>query len=444
MDIAKQLLLQAFLILLNAFFAMTEIAVVSLNTAKLRKLEEDGDKAAPRLIRLVEEPTAFLSTIQVGITLAGFLGSAFAADSFASKLVNWIYNDLAFRSIPINVLNTLSVVVITIILSYFTLVFGELVPKRIAMQRSMEVARLSSRVVAALSVVMRPVIWFLSFSTNTVLRLLRMKVESEEETVTEEEIRMMVDIGEEKGTIDSAEGEWIDNVFEFGETTVGEVMTHVSDLVAVAVDDSPTEILKVIRESGRSRIPVYQESIDDVVGILTTRAFLLERCEDMDRLPDSVISPAYFVPETMGASQLFREMQKRKTHLAVVIDEYGQTAGVVTMEDLLEEIFGKIYDESDPMEEQAIQQLDETHWRVSGLAELDELAEAMDVKFPEDIDFDTVNGLVLSQLDSIPRDGTVPDVEACGLKIHVERIEQRRVVHAVIEKIVEKETEEED
>lgn len=444
MDIAKQLLLQAFLILLNAFFAMTEIAVVSLNTAKLRKLEEDGDKAAPRLIRLVEEPTAFLSTIQVGITLAGFLGSAFAADSFASKLVNWIYNDLAFKSIPINVLNTLSVVVITIILSYFTLVFGELVPKRIAMQRSMEVARLSSRVVAALSVVMRPVIWFLSFSTNTVLRLLRMKVESEEETVTEEEIRMMVDIGEEKGTIDSAEGEWIDNVFEFGETTVGEVMTHVSDLVAVAVDDSPTEILKVIRESGRSRIPVYQESIDDVVGILTTRAFLLERCEDMDRLPDSVISPAYFVPETMGASQLFREMQKRKTHLAVVIDEYGQTAGVVTMEDLLEEIFGKIYDESDPMEEQAIQQLDETHWRVSGLAELDELAEAMDVKFPEDIDFDTVNGLVLSQLDSIPRDGTVPDVEACGLKIHVERIEQRRVVHAVIEKIVEKETKEED
>lgn len=444
MDIAKQLLLQAFLILLNAFFAMTEIAVVSLNTAKLRKLEEDGDKAAPRLIRLVEEPTAFLSTIQVGITLAGFLGSAFAADSFASKLVNWIYNDLAFKSIPINVLNTLSVVVITIILSYFTLVFGELVPKRIAMQRSMEVARLSSRVVAALSVVMRPVIWFLSFSTNTVLRLLRMKVESEEETVTEEEIRMMVDIGEEKGTIDSAEGEWIDNVFEFGETTVGEVMTHVSDLVAVAVDDLPTEILKVIRESGRSRIPVYQESIDDVVGILTTRAFLLERCEDMDRLPDSVISPAYFVPETMGASQLFREMQKRKTHLAVVIDEYGQTAGVVTMEDLLEEIFGKIYDESDPMEEQAIQQLDETHWRVSGLAELDELAEAMDVKFPEDIDFDTVNGLVLSQLDSIPRDGTVPDVEACGLKIHVERIEQRRVVHAVIEKIVEKETEEED
>lgn len=435
MDIAKQLLLQAFLILLNAFFAMTEIAVVSLNTAKLRKLEEDGDRAAPRLIKLVEEPTAFLSTIQVGITLAGFLGSAFAADSFSEMLVNWIYNDLAFTAIPIKMLDTLSVVAITIILSYFTLVFGELVPKRIAMQRSMEVARFSSGVVAGISVIMRPVIWFLSFSTNAVLKLLRMKTENEEETVTEEEIRMMVDIGEENGTIDSAEGEWIDNVFEFGETTVREVMTHVTDLVSVAADEEPAQILNVIRESARSRIPVYEGSIDDIVGILNTREFLLERCEDKKKLPESVIRPAYFVPETMGASQLLREMQKRKTHLAVVIDEYGQTAGVVTMEDLLEEIFGKIYDESDPVEEQAIQRLDETHWRVSGSAELEELAEAMEIEFPEEIDFDTVNGLVLGQLDSIPRDGTVPDVEACGLKIHVERIEQRRVVHAVIEKI---------
>ena len=246
---------------------------------------------------------------------------------------------------------------------------------------------------------------------------------------------MMVDLGEERGTIDSAEGEWIDNVFEFGETTVREVMTHVTDLVAVSEDDSPAEILEVIRESGRSRIPVYRESIDDVIGILSTRAFLLERCEDMEKLSESVLSPAYFVPETMSASQLLREMQKRKTHLAIVIDEYGQTAGVVTMEDLLEEIFGKIYDESDPDEEMAIQQLDENRWRVSGAAEIEELSEAMGIELPEEIGFDTVNGLVMSQLTSIPRDGTVPDVETCGLRIHVERIEQRRVVHAVIEKL---------
>lgn len=442
MDIARQLLLQAFLILLNAFFAMTEIAVVSLNPARLRKMEEEGDKAAPRLLKLTEEPTAFLSTIQVGITLAGFLGSAFAADSFSEMLVSWIYNDLGYTSIPAKMLDTLSVVLITIILSYFTLVFGELVPKRIAMQKPVQVARISGGIVAALSVVMRPVIWFLSFSTNAVLKLLHMEAEREEETVTEEEIRMMVDIGEENGTIDSAEGEWIDNVFEFGETTVREVMTHVSDLVSVEADESPAEVLRIIRESGRSRIPVYGESIDDITGVLSTRAFLLARCEDLEKIPESVIRPAYFVPETMSASRLLREMQRRKTHLAVVIDEYGQTAGVVTMEDLLEEIFGKIYDESDPVEEQAIVRLDEKRWRVSGSAELEELAEAMGIEFPEEIDFDTVNGLVLSRVDSIPRDGTIPDVEACGLKIHVERIEQRRVVHAVIEKTGEEEIEE--
>lgn len=434
MDIAKQLLLQAVLIFLNAFFAMTEIAVVSLSQTKLKRMEEEGDRSAGKLLKLVEEPTAFLSTIQVGITLAGFLGSAFAADSFSEMLVNWIYVDLAFTAIPLKVLDTLAVVLITVILSYFTLVFGELVPKRIAMQKPMQVAKLSAGVVSGLSVVMRPVIWFLSFSTNAVLKLLRMKTENEEETVTEEEIRMMVDLGEERGTIDSAEGEWIDNVFEFGETTVREVMTHVTDLVYVNIDDSPAEMLQVIRESGRSRIPVCGESVDDVLGILSTRSFLLARCEDMEALPEGVLRPAYFVPETMRASRLFKEMQKRSTHIAVVIDEYGQTAGVVTMEDLLEEIFGNIYDESDEVEEQSIQRIDEDHWRVTGSAELEELAEALQIEFDEDVDCDTVNGLVLSCMDSIPADGETPDVETCGLKIHVEKIEQRRVVTAIVEK----------
>ena len=434
MDIAKQLLLQAVLIFLNAFFAMTEIAVVSLSQTKLKRMEEEGDRSAGKLLKLVEEPTAFLSTIQVGITLAGFLGSAFAADSFSEMLVNWIYVDLAFTAIPLKVLDTLAVVLITVILSYFTLVFGELVPKRIAMQKPMQVAKLSAGVVSGLSVVMRPVIWFLSFSTNAVLKLLRMMTENEEETVTEEEIRMMVDLGEERGTIDSAEGEWIDNVFEFGETTVREVMTHVTDLVYVNIDDSPAEMLQVIRESGRSRIPVCGESVDDVLGILSTRSFLLARCEDMEALPEGVLRPAYFVPETMRASRLFKEMQKRSTHIAVVIDEYGQTAGVVTMEDLLEEIFGNIYDESDEVEEQSIQRIDEDHWRVTGSAELEELAEALQIEFDEDVDCDTVNGLVLSCMDSIPADGETPDVETCGLKIHVEKIEQRRVVTAIVEK----------
>lgn len=437
MDVAKQLLLQAVLIFLNAFFAMTEIAVVSLSQTKLKKMEEEGDRAAGKLLKLVEEPTAFLSTIQVGITLAGFLGSAFAADSFSELLVNWIYVDLSFTSIPLKVLDTLAVVLITIILSYFTLVFGELVPKRIAMQKPMQVAKVSAGVVSAISVAMRPVIWFLSFSTNAVLKLLRMKTEGEEETVTEEEIRMMVDLGEERGTIDSAEGEWIDNVFEFGETTVREVMTHVTELVYVSADDSIDEILSVIRESGRSRIPVCGESVDDVLGILSAREFLLERTGEWQRLPGELLRPAYFVPETLSASRLFKEMQRRKTHIAIVIDEYGQTAGVVTMEDLLEEIFGNIYDESDPVEEQVIQKLGENLWRASGSAELEELAEVLQMEFPEDVGVDTLNGLVLGCLSSIPADGAAPDVEACGLKIHVERIKQRRVIWATVEKTEE-------
>ena len=434
MDIGRQLLLQVFLILLNAFFAMTEIAVLSLSAPKLHHMAEEGDRTAPRLLKLVEEPSGFLSTIQVGITLAGFLGSAFAADSFSEMLVDWLYNDLGVRALPMATLDALAVVLITIVLSYFTLVFGELVPKRIAMQRPMQVARLSCGVVSAVATVMRPVVWFLSFSTNAVLKLLRMDAEGEQETVTEEEIRMMVDLGEERGTIDDVEGEWIDNVFEFGETTVREVMTHVSDLVAVPSDATQAEVLQIIRESGRSRIPVYGKNVDDILGVLNAREFLLERGEGDEALPAALVRPAYFVPETLRAATLFKDMQQKKQHIAVVVDEYGQTAGIVTMEDLLEEIVGSIYDESDPAEEQPVQRLEENLWRAQGGAELDELAAALDMTFPEDADFDTLNGLVFSQLNHIPRDGETLDVQAFGLDIHVERIARRRVVSALLKK----------
>lgn len=437
MDIARQLLLQVILIAINAFFAMMEIAVISLNATKLKKMEEDGDKVATRLLRMVEHSTSFLSTIQIGITLAGYLGSAFAADSFSDGLTSWLYNTVGFQVLSYQALNSVSVVIITVILSYFMLIFGELVPKRIAMQKSMQVAKIASSVITALATVMRPVIWFLTFSTNTVLKLLRLKTTSEEETVTEEEIRMMVDLGEERGTIDSDEGEWIDNVFEFGETTVREAMTHVSELVAIPVDATQDEITKVIRESGRSRIPVYAKNLDDILGILNAREFLLERGEGGDKLPERLIRPAYFVPETLRAATLFKDMQQKKQHIAVVVDEYGQTSGIVTMEDLLEEIVGSIYDETDPAEELPITQIEDGVWRALGSAELDEIADAMDIEFPEDLDFDTLNGLVFSQLNNIPKDGTVLDLQAYGLDIHVERIARRRVVSATLRKLAE-------
>ena len=437
--IGWQLLLQVILILINAFFAATEIAVLSLNGAKLRKLEEEGDKSAPRLLKLVEEPSGFLSTIQVGITLAGFLGSAFAADNFSEYLVSWIYDGLGFKVLSLKTLDTLAVVIITIILSFFTLVFGELVPKRIAMQKSMQLAKIAAPVVSAVAVVMKPVVWLLSVSTNGILKLLRLKTEAEEETVTEDEIRMLVELGSEKGTIDEEEQEWIQNVFDFGDTSVRDVMTHESDIVAIPMDASDDEIRRVIQESGLSRFPVYEKDIHGIQGILSARAFLLDRDTGHPRPLKELLRPAYFVPETMHTDQLFRDMQKKKVHLAVVADEYGDTAGLVTMEDLLEEIVGNIYDEFDPAEEQEIVRLEDNLWRVAGSTRIDTLAEELEMDLPEDGDYDTLGGMVYSCLRTIPRDGAQLDVEVSGLQIHVDRMEGRRIVSALVKKLPQSE-----
>ena len=433
-SIPRQLLLQVILILLNAFFAAAEIAVVSLNGTKLRRLEEEGDKKAGRLLKLVEEPASFLSTIQVGITMAGFLGSAFAADNFSEYLVKWVYEDIGFHGIPEAALDTISVVVITIILAYFTLIFGELVPKRIAMQKSLEVAKFSSGVVSGVAVVMKPVIWFLSFSTNTVLRILHMKTEAEEDSVTEEEIRMMVELGGEKGTIDQEEQEWIQNVFRFDDISVRDAMTREADGVAFSLEEDDEEIMRTIRETGLSRYPVYDEDINDIVGILNARDYLINRGSDESRQIRELLREAYLVPDTIHADDLFRDMQTNKVHIAIVIDEYGQTAGIITMEDLLEEIVGNIYDEFDPARQPEIVQLENNLWQVSGGTDIEELAEALDIELPEDPDYDTVGGMVYSCLRTIPADGSQFDVQVNGLDIHVEKIRDQRIETALIRK----------
>ena len=443
-SIPKQLLLQVVLILLNAFFAAAEIAVVSLNGTKLRKLEEEGDKKAGKLLRLVEEPASFLSTIQVGITLAGFLGSAFAADNFSEYLVKWVYVDLGFRGIPEAALDTMAVVVITIILSYFTLIFGELVPKRIAMQKSLEVARFSSGVISGVAVIMKPIIWFLSFSTNTFLRILHMKTESEEDSVTEEEIRMMVELGGEKGTIDQEEQEWIQNVFRFDDISVRDAMTREADVVSFSLEEGEEEILRTIRETGLSRYPVYDEDINDIAGILNARDYLLNRgCTEPKQMQE-LLREAYFVPDTIHADDLFRDMQTNKVHIAIVIDEYGQTAGIITMEDLLEEIVGNIYDEFDPDQVPEMVRLEENLWRVSGGVAMDELAEELAIDLPEDTDYDTVGGMIYSCLRTIPADGSQFDVQVNGLDIHVEAIEDQRIETALIRKREPQEEEKEN
>lgn len=436
--IPQQILLQLILIFLNAFFAATEIAVISLNGTRLRKEADEGDKKSARLLKMVEQPSGFLSTIQIGITLAGFLGSAFAAGNFSGYLVNWIYEDLGYTAMSRETLNTISVIIITLILSYVTLILGELVPKRIAMQKPYEIARFTSGVVSAVAAIMKPVIIFLSLSTNAVLRLLRMKTETEEESVTEDEIKMMIELGGKKGVLDKEESDWIKNVFEFDDITVEEVMTQRADMVSVDLDDSDEEILSTIKESRCSRIPVYDRSKDedDIVGILHSKDYLLATSEEKAEGVESLIRQVYFVSENMKASELFKKMQLNSMHMAIVVDEYGSINGLVTMEDLLEEIVGSIYDETDiPDIEEDIVEIAENKWKLRGDCSIKKFESVADYEIATDNNhYVTMGGLVIETIDAIPEDGSEFDVEIQELKIHVLSTENRRISEMIVEK----------
>jgi len=428
--VLPQLLLQVGLIALNAFFASTEIAVIGLNESVLRKQAEDGDPKAGRLADIVAKPTNFLSTIQIGITLAGFLGSAFAADNFAeritARLLEW---NPALNGAAIN---TLSVVVVTLILSFFTLIFGELVPKRVAMQKPDKIARLSAGVVYGVSKLMRPVVWFLSVCTNAVLRLLRIDPNAVVDDVSEESIRMMVDIGGDSGAIGIEEQAFIENIFDFNDTSAEDVMIHRTDMVSIWAEDKPEEIIRTIEETGLSRFPVYDEDVDDIIGILSTRDYLLNARMQRPKTLKKILRPAYFVPETVKTDILFRDMQSKKVHFAIVVDEYGGTSGLVTMEDLLEEIVGNIYDEFDPQDEQEIIPQEDGSWRMAGSATLERISDATGIEFDGEDEYDTLGGLVFTQLSVIPEDGSKFTVEACGLCIAVEEFQDRRVEWALV------------
>ena len=417
-----QLILQLLLILINAFFASAEIAVVSLNTAKLRADAEDGDKRAAKLLRLVESPTAFLSTIQIAITLAGLLGSAFAATNFADRLTTWLVQSQGFTALPVSTLNTIIVILITLVLGYFTLVLGELVPKRIAMQKPMQIARIASPVISALSVIMRPVIWFLSISVTGVLRLLGMKNQAKTDLVTEEDIRMMLDESEEEGLIESSEGEMIDNIFEFNNIQIYDVMTHRVDVESIDVEDSREEITELIRSTGYSRFPVYEEDQDNIIGILYVKDFFLNQEKSLREL----LKEPLFVPDSMICDDLVRKMQQEHTHFAIVTDEYGSFLGVITMEDLLEEIVGNIYDEYDEKEDYIIPNPDGS-WTISGRAELKDVEKALDIELPEREEFNTLSGLILNETEEIPKEGDQFEVLVDGLRIQVLKVVDRRI-----------------
>ena len=408
------------LILINAFFSATEIAVITLNDNKVKKKAEEGDKIARQLVRLISKPGNFLATIQVGVTLAGFLSSAFAADVFAERL---------YRAININqpIIYTISVIVVTTILAYFSLVLGELVPKRVAQNNPEKFANRVAGIITWLGVAMKPFVMFLNFSTNLVLRLLRIDPNLTSKSVTEEEIRMMLDVGHESGNIHEGEKEMIDNIFEFNDKDASEIMTHRTNIVSLDVEASYAEVLEIAIHEKYTRIPVYEDSIDNIIGILHIKDLLYHAAEGLSQ-PFSLrnmIRPPYIVPESKNVDSLFREMQRDRAQMAVVIDEYGGTAGIITIEDLLEEIVGNIQDEYDE-EEAEIVRKDALTYIVAGMTALDEVGEAINVEFPDE-DFDTIAGMVISLLGRIPDDQEFPEVEFRNLRFKVLDMDEKRV-----------------
>ncbi len=424
------ILLLIVLTLVNAFFAASEIAVVSLNDVKIRKLAQEGDRRAQKLVKLTANSGRFFSTIQIGVTLAGYLSSAAASESFSDGLAA----QLAFLPFTPSFTKGLSSFLITVVLSYFSLIFGELVPKKIATARAEALSLKFAGALNATAAVFRPVVSFLTASTNAVLRLFGIDPNAPEPTVTEEGILMMVDAGEEKGVLDEDAKDMISNIFEFSDSTVGEAMTHRTEVGAVEDTASVADVVALSRQEGYSRIPVYHEDLDNILGIVYVKDLLRYVGTPLEPgvSVTGLMRPAYFVPESKPCSQLFSEMTARRFQIAVVVDEYGGTEGIITMEDLLESIVGNIQDEYDN-EDDEVQREGDNRFSVDGATPVDEVADLTGTELPEG-DYDTIAGLIMERLGRVPKANEHPHVKVAGLTLTVAEMEDRRIARVLIEK----------
>ena len=420
----SQLAILVVLIALNAFFAATEIAFISLNDARIEKQAKEGNKKAKQIEKMIKSPSKFLATIQIGITLAGFLSSAFASDAFAEKLAPVLYKIMPF--IGFGVWKSVSIVIITIILSFFTLVFGELVPKRFAMKYYEKLSFATIGIIRAIAIITSPFVKFLTVVTNGVSKLFGVG-ENEEESVTEEEIKMMVDQGEEKGTIKEEEKELINNVFEFNDITVSEIMRHRTDIFAVDINISTDELLQVLshEEYRYSRIPVYDETIDEIKGILYVKD-VLKNINKKTFKVKNVVKDAYFVSRNRLINEVFKELQKNKKQIAIIVDEYGGTAGLITMEDILEELVGDIYDEYDK-EEKEYEKIDQNTYLLSGSMTIYDVNKVLDAQIPEG-DYDTLSGYLQDKLGRIPEEEELPTIDTEVVTYKIEEYEDKRIL----------------
>ena len=427
--------LQVILIFLNAIFASAEIAVVSMSALKLQKMKKDGNKKAIRLLNLTANPARFLATIQVAITLAGFLGSAYAADNFAKPLVavlltlGWGISEKA--------LNGICVFLITLIIAYFSIVFGELVPKRVAMQKKEGIALGMSGVLLVVSKVFRPIVWLLTASTNGMLKLLGIGTDAQEE-VTEEEIRMMVAAGSEKGTIDLEENELIQNVFEFNDIPLEEICTHRVDVIWLSTEDEIEEWDKAIYDTRHNFYPVCVESRDGIIGVLDAKEYLRLKDRSKENIMKQAVDKPFFVPENMKADVLLNKMKQKGNYFAVLVDEYGGMSGIVTMRDIFELLVGDLLEAGEEDRGDEITNIGKNEWIIQGAASLDEVAEILEIELPLE-DYDTFSGYICGTLGAVPDDGITFELETDDLSIQVQQVQERRILEAIV---IKKETEE--
>jgi len=423
-DPIGSLILTFVLIFINAFFAMSEIAIIAFNDVKLKHLAEQGDKRAKILCDLTAEESRFLSTIQVGITLAGMFSSAVAAETFTEYVVYWL------RDVPIakSTLSGIALVVITVLLSFITLVFGELVPKRIAMNNPERMSFIAAYPLKFVSVVAGPFVKLLSFTTNGILRLVGIDPNAQNSDVTAEEIRMMVDAGEEEGTIEEDESEMIHNIFDLDDTEVCDLMTHRTEMVTLELGDSLEKAISLAQEMGHSRFPVCDKSIDKIVGMLHIKDLLHLVVEDAEKFHLSdYLRDVLYVPESMPVKKAFDTFRRGKVQFAVVVDEYGGTAGVLTMEDILEAIVGDIEDEYDT-EERDIFFITDGLYHIDGTADLEDVQEELDIHFTDaDDDYDTIGGYLTDRLGRLPGENETPSVDACGYRFRVMQVKEHRI-----------------
>lgn len=422
----SEILLLVVLIVLSAFFNLSETALISLNDSKIKSMPEEHNGNGRLLKKLLEEPGRFLATIQIGVAFSYFLVSAFVAEYFAEKLVGLI--KMTNISVTDVWLKNISIIIISLVLLYFTLVLGEMVPKKLAVRKSEAVSRFVAGPLYFFSILAYPFIKILTMSTGFLVRLFGVDPNEDDEKVTEEEIRLMVDVGEEKGTIDETEKEMINNIFDFNNKVVSEIMTHRTDIEALSVDASLGEVTSFINSEKYSRIPVYEDNIDNIIGVMHAKYIIQYLAEEGDKknfnLKDIIRHP-YFVPASKKTDELLKELQRNKTHMAIVIDEYGGTAGIVTLEDLIEEIVGNIFDEDD-VEEKEMEKIDDNTYLINGAVSLDEVQEALGVDLPVD-DYETLSGFVIGQMGRIPEKGDTSTIEFNDLMLKVEEVDEKKV-----------------